>query len=103
MVVYENPVLDFNSVRVYDGYQQIYTGGSEVRSTITLTGLNVPSAALSATDAKIGILGWEGDARYTGDFFKINNLLFTNALNPIDNPWNGTKTIKQNPLKLSSR
>lgn len=92
VVVYENPTLDFNSVRIYDGYQQVYNFGSAVTNSITLNGLNVPSGALSAADAKLGIMVWEGDARYTGDFLKINNNLFSNALNPVNNPWNGTIT-----------
>lgn len=101
MVVYENSNLPFNSVRVYDGYQQIYTGGSEVTNTINLTGLNVPSTPILLADAKVGIMGWEGDARYTGDFFKINGVPFSNALNPIDNPWNGT--ITSNGAHITSK
>lgn len=93
VVVYENPALDFNSVRVYDGYQQIFAGNSVTASTVTLTGLNVPSGPLSLTDAKLGIIGFEGDSRYNGDFFQINNSRFSDGLNPIDNPWNGTNTI----------
>lgn len=92
MIVYENPALDFNSVRVYDGYQQVYAGGGVTANSITLTGLNVPSAGLAASEAKIGIMGWEGDARYIKDSLKINDIGFSNALNPIDNPWNGTIT-----------
>lgn len=92
MVVYENPSLNFNSVRVYDGYQDIYNGGNLITSSITLTGLNVPSGALSLTDAKIGVVTWEGDARYGGDFFKINGNLFSNALNQENNFGNGTIT-----------
>ena len=72
VVVYENPTLNFNSIRVFDGYQQVYNGGSATTSSVTLTGLNVPSGALSATDAQLGIMAFEGDAHYDGDFFKIN-------------------------------
>ncbi|RYD91172.1 MAG: hypothetical protein EOP54_22865 [Sphingobacteriales bacterium] len=92
VVVYENPALNFNSVRVFDGYQQIYSGGAAVTSSITLTGLNAPSGAMSAADAQIGVVGWEGDARFNGDFFRINNNPFSNALNQVDNVWNGTNT-----------
>ncbi len=92
LIVYENPALNFSSVRVYDGFQQVYSGGSVTSNTITLTGLNVPAAPLAAADAKLGLLGWEGDSRYNGDFFKINDILFSNSLNPVDNPWNGTIT-----------
>ncbi|MEP7109871.1 MAG: isopeptide-forming domain-containing fimbrial protein [Ferruginibacter sp.] len=92
MVVYENPLLNFNSVRVYDGYQQVYVGGSATSSSIMLTGLNVPSGALSPEDAKVGIMCWEGDARYTGDFLKINDNLYSDGLNPSNNSLNGTIT-----------
>ena len=92
LIVYENPTLNFNSVRVYDGFQQVYSGGSVTSNSITLTGLNVPSAPLASADAKLGLLGWEGDSRYNGDFFKINDILFSNSLNPVNNPWNGTIT-----------
>lgn len=92
VVVYENPTLDFNSVRVYDGYQQVYNFGSPFTNSVTLSGLDVPSGALSSTDAKLGIMAWEGDSRYNGDFLKINNNLFSNALNPANNAWNGTIT-----------
>ena len=92
VIVYENPALNFNSVRVYDGFEEVYSGGSVTQNTVTLTGLNVPSGALATADARLGLMGWEGDSRYTGDFFKINGVLFSNALNPSNNPWNGTIT-----------
>lgn len=101
VVVYENTALNFNSVRVYDGYQQIYNGGGATSSTINLSGLNVPSGALSLQDAQIGIMGWEGDARYNGDFFKINNNLFSNTLNTSNNSWNGT--ISNNGVHVTAK
>lgn len=92
VVVYENPALGFNSLRLYDAFQRIYDGGTATTNDITLTGLNVPSGALASTDAQIGVITWEGDAKYNGDQFKINNNLFSNAVNPPDNPMNGTIT-----------
>ena len=90
VVVYENPTLNFNSVRVYDGYQQIFNGNSVFTNTITLTGLNVPSGALANTDAQVGLIAWEGDARFKEDSFKINGTAFTNVINPLNNFFNGT-------------
>jgi gliding motility-associated-like protein/uncharacterized repeat protein (TIGR01451 family) len=101
VVVYENSTLNFNSVRLYDGFQEIYNGGAATTTNITLTGLNVPSGALSSADAQIGVITWEGDARWNGDFFKINNNLFSNALNQPDNPWNGT--ISNNGVHVTSK
>lgn len=91
VVVYENLNLNFNSVRVYDGYQQIFNGVTGVYiNTITLTGLNVPSGALANTDAQVGLIAWEGDARFKEDSFKINGNPFSNAINPLNNVFNGT-------------
>ena len=91
-VVYENTDVAYNSVRVYDGFEQVYSGGSALISSVTLTGLNVPSGALNMRDAKMGAMVWEGDANLKLDYLKINGTNFFNALNAIDNPWNGTIT-----------
>jgi hypothetical protein len=92
VVVYENPSLPFNSIRVYDGFQVVYNGGNDTTSTITLTGLNVPSTPLQSSDARMGVTVWEGDANLPGDFLNINGQIFFNATNPPFNPWNGTIT-----------
>src|SRR5690606_2298844 len=44
------------------------------------------------SDAKMGVVAWEGDANLDGDFLKINGKTFSNSTNPKDNPWNGTIT-----------
>ena len=92
VVVYENPALSYNSVRLYDGFEQVYNGGNSTTTTVTLTGLDVPSGAMAASDAKMSVVAWEGDANLTGDFLKINGHTFSNATNASDNPWNGTIT-----------
>ena len=92
VVVYENNNEPYNSVRVYDGFQQVYSAGNPTTTTVTLTGLDVPSGTMAADDAKMGVVAWEGDANLTGDFLKINGNTFSNATNASDNPWNGTIT-----------
>ncbi|MEO8108993.1 MAG: T9SS type A sorting domain-containing protein [Ginsengibacter sp.] len=92
VVVYENSTLNYNSLRIYDGFQQVYNGANAFTTTVTLTGLNVPSGTLAANDAKMGVLSWEGDANLSKDYLKINTNLFSNATNQADNPWNGTIT-----------
>lgn len=101
VVVYENPSLPFNSIRVYDGFQVVYNGGNDTTSTITLTGLNVPSTPLQSSDARMGVAVWEGDANLPGDFFNINGQTFSNATNPPYNPWNGT--ITDNGVQVTTR
>lgn len=92
VIVYENSNESYKSVRVYDGFQQVYSGGSSTTTTVTLTGLDVPSGTMAADDAKMGVVAWEGDANLTGDFLKINGNTFSNETNASDNPWNGTIT-----------
>lgn len=92
VVVYENSSLSYNSVRLYDGFQEVYNGGNPTVSTVTLSGLNVPSGTLSASDATMGVVAWEGDANLNGDFLTINGNTFSNATNQANNPWNGTIT-----------
>lgn len=94
VVVYENPTLNFNSVRVIDGFQEVYSGGGAFTNPIQITGLNVPAdVPLTPAEAQISVMAWEGDARYNGDFFKINNILFSNSRNAANNAWNGTVTV----------
>ena len=90
VVVYENQTLPFSSVRVYDGFRNVFNGGNPLTSSVTLTGLDVPSGTLSNTDAKMGVMTWEGDANLTGDFLRINGNTFSNGINASNNPWNGT-------------
>jgi gliding motility-associated-like protein/uncharacterized repeat protein (TIGR01451 family) len=90
VIVYENVALPYSSVRVFDGFQQIYRNSASTITNITLTGLNVPGGALASIDAKLGIITWEGDAKYNGDLLSINGNKFSNAINPVNNVWNGT-------------
>ena len=70
VVVYENDAVSYNSIRIYDGFQQVYNNGNPLSTSVTLTGLNVPSGELAAGDAKMGVLAWEGDANLKGDYFE---------------------------------
>lgn len=101
VVVYENDAVSYNSIRIFDGFQQVYNSGNPLSTSVTLTGLNVPSGQLAAGDAKMGVLAWEGDANLKGDYLKINDSLFSNAINPADNVWNGT--ITDNGLHVTSK
>ena len=93
VVVYENPLLNFNSIRVIDGFQEVFNNGATTINPITITGLNIPAEGITAEEAQIGLISWEGDARFNGDFFRVNNNILSNALNQPNNFWNGTQTI----------
>ena len=100
VVAYENANSNYFSVRVYDGYSQIFnTGRGPVTADVNLTGLNVPNNALSSGDAIMSVMAWEGDANLgassnnpAGDYIKVNNVAVSNATNPVTNFWNGSIT-----------
>ena len=106
VVAYANPASDYTSVRIYDGYSQIYNSGTPVTQEITLTGLNVPNNPLVASDALMATMVWEGDgnlgssaANPDGDYLQINGIPVSNAVNPKTNFWNGT--ISKNGVFVS--
>jgi uncharacterized repeat protein (TIGR01451 family) len=97
VVAYENPTQPYNSIRLYDGFAQVYNSGIPSYLSITLTGLNVPTTPLLSSEAVMGTMSWEGDANLgptvnnrEGDFIKINNISVSNAVNPEANFWNGS-------------
>ena len=101
VVVYENSSLSYNSIRLYDGFQQVFDNGNPLSTSVTLTGLNVPSGPLAAGDAKMGAVTWEGDANLIGDYLKINGNTFSNSINPANNPWNGT--VSDNAVHITTK
>lgn len=97
VVVYENAAVSYNSVRVYDGFIQVFNGGSPTTQSILLTGLNVPATPVSPADAYMSVMAWEGDgilgssaSNPNGDFIKVNGQAVSNSVNPSINFWNGT-------------
>ena len=108
VVAYENLSQPYNSVRLYDGYAQVYSSGNISYLTIALNGLNVPSTPLLANEAVMGTMAWEGDANLgastsnpEGDFIKINNTTVSNAVNPSTNFWNGS--VSKNGANVTTK
>lgn len=100
VVAFANPGLNYNSVRIYDGYSRVYDFGVPVTQSITLNGLNVPNNPLTASEAVMSTMVWEGDANLAaspsnpaGDYLKLNNIAVTNAVNPVSNFWNGSISV----------
>jgi uncharacterized repeat protein (TIGR01451 family) len=108
MVAYQNLSMNYNSVRMYDGYFQVYNNGTGATQIVTLTGLNVPNNPLSLSEAVISTIAWEGDANLSasaaspaGDYLKINNITYSNAVNPATNMWNGS--ISKNGVYVTTK
>ncbi len=97
IIAYENNLLPFNSVQIYDGFSQVYNNGSFASQTVTLTGLHIPNNPLELSDAVLSTMAWEGDANISssaaspaGDYLKINGITVSNEANPSTNFFNGT-------------
>ena len=95
VVAYDNTALPYYSVRIYDAFLRIASGGSA--QTVTLTNLNAPGNTLASTDAYLTTFAWEGDANIAsssgnsaGDYLQINGNTYSDAVNPANNMWNGT-------------
>jgi uncharacterized repeat protein (TIGR01451 family) len=96
-IAYENLNLPYNSIRMYDGFAEVYNSGSVSSLNLTLTGLNIPSTPLTSDEAIMGTVSWEGDADLSatsgnplGDYIKVNEITVSNTANPAMNFWNGS-------------
>jgi uncharacterized repeat protein (TIGR01451 family) len=105
VVAYENTNSLLNSVRIYHGYSSIAANNS---LSVTLNGLNVPNNSLSAGDAVMSTMAWEGDGNLgasanntAGDFMQVNGIAVSNAVNPATNFWNGS--ISKNGVSITTK
>jgi uncharacterized repeat protein (TIGR01451 family)/MYXO-CTERM domain-containing protein len=75
------------NLALFDGLDNVGQGNPQ---NLTLTGFLVPQVF---TAAKLGIVTFEGDGTITGDSFSFGPApALTNALNPSDNFFNGTRS-----------
>ncbi len=108
VVAYENTTQPYNSLRVYEGFAQVFSNGAVTTLNVTLSGLNVPNNALNADEAVMTTMAWEGDASLGastnnpfGDFMRVNNIAVSNAMNPVANYWNGS--ITKNGVNVATK
>ncbi|KYF54673.1 hypothetical protein BE08_20070, partial [Sorangium cellulosum] len=81
------------NLAIFDGLDSVNTNAEQ---TAELSGFLVPNAGY---DAKIGIVTFEGDAVYDGDAFLFNGPpALSNAQNPADNFFNGTRAYFGEPV-----
>ena len=84
LIVYENSSLTLNQLNIYDGLQ-----GVPDALQINLTNLFV----MNNTNAKAGFIAWEGDSQLATETFSVNNIVISNASNPINNVFNSTNSV----------
>ncbi|WNG14531.1 Ig-like domain-containing protein [Cystobacter fuscus] len=105
-VFYEVPGSTKRHLKLFDS-MRVVTGNNA--TNFTLNGFYVPSYA---TDAKLGVIAFEGDEpdNDNGDTFSFNGKILSNDLNPADNFFNSTrswttkggKTTTDTPLSLAN-
>ena len=93
VVLYRLDTEPTRNLAVFDGLDGI---APNANSSITLTGFLVPSVGF---DAKLGVIAYEGDDSISGDsiLFGQGTLgpanRLSNALNPVDNFFNSTRSL----------
>lgn len=76
------------NLALFDGLDTV---GDAAGQSIALSGFLVPPSA--AFDGKLGVIAYEGDNQGTGDQLSWDGNVLSNALNPPDNFFNGTRSF----------
>ncbi len=84
---YELPSDPVRNLSLFDGLDVVSTVLGP--SSATLNGFQVPTAGFSG---KLGVVAWEGDNQAKGDYLSFNGVKLTDALNPVDNFFNSTRS-----------
>jgi gliding motility-associated-like protein len=89
IIVYSNPTLPNKQLNIYDGLQYVI-GNSINTVNIPINNLNVTNTS----GAKMTYIVYNGSPNfYSGEVAKFNGQNLTNALNPINNPYNGSNSF----------
>jgi uncharacterized repeat protein (TIGR01451 family)/MYXO-CTERM domain-containing protein len=89
VVFYERPGDELRNLALFDGFTAIDPGfpGQE-KAEITLQGFLVPAGF----SARMTAITYEGDQAYSGDSFTFNGTKLTDALNPVGNFFNSSRS-----------
>ncbi|MBK9262541.1 MAG: DUF11 domain-containing protein [Polyangiaceae bacterium] len=93
VVVYADASEQLRSIAVHDGLEQA-ADGAPVEATIM--GFTVPPAGYNA---KLGLVAYDGDDT-TGDRFYWNGKEIFDAINPVDNIFNSTRSYLGSPVSV---
>lgn len=87
VVIYEDPTIPLNTVKVYDGF----LGISATTINFSLDGIKITNP----NGAKLGFLVWEGDnlANLGNEGMSVNGNALQNAINPLGELYNSTNSF----------
>jgi len=95
VVFYELDGDPSRNLSLFDGLE--FTNSSNPQN-VEITGFLVPN---SGYDAKLGVVTFEGEAEHNGDSFSFNGTPLENALNPVDNFFNASRTYLGSAVSLT--
>jgi uncharacterized repeat protein (TIGR01451 family)/MYXO-CTERM domain-containing protein len=89
VVFYERPGDELRNLALFDGFTAIDPGfpGQE-KAEVTLQGFLVPAGY----SARMTAITYEGDQAYSGDSFSFNGTKLSDALNPVGNFFNSSRS-----------
>jgi uncharacterized repeat protein (TIGR01451 family) len=94
IVFYELASEPPRNLALFDGLDRVDDSGAQ---SATLSGFLVPNAGF---DAKLGVVTFEGDFDYGGDSLRFAGAQLSDATNPSDNFFNGTRSWLGNAVSV---
>jgi uncharacterized repeat protein (TIGR01451 family) len=94
VVLYERSSDSLRTLSLFDGLDAVSSGNNQAA---TLTDFLVPSSGISG---KLGVIAYEGDATITGDSLLFNGSSLSDAMNPVSNFFNGTRSFLGAPVSV---
>jgi uncharacterized repeat protein (TIGR01451 family) len=86
VVFYADSTQPLRNLAIFDGLDIV---NQDVDASATLSGFQVPVAGF---DAKLGVIAYEGDGSVTGDALVFNGNTLSDAQNPANNFFNGSRS-----------
>ncbi len=87
VVIYRLDTLPPRNIVLFDGLDGVASG---ISLNATLSGFRVP---VGSSGARLGVVGFDGDDQTTGDSLSVNGTALFDALNPVDNFFNSTRSV----------
>lgn len=90
VVIYEETGLPNVQLNLYDGYNAVSFSFNNGITPINIDNLNV----VSTQNAQMSYVGWNGSPNlFFNESISFNSNTLSNALNPVNNPFNGTNSF----------
>ncbi len=95
VVFYSLPSDPPRNLTLFDGLDLVSNNTS---AQVPISGFLVPNAGF---DAKLGVLAYEGEAQLGGDALSFNGTALSNAVNPVDNFFNSSRSLLGAPVSVA--